>query len=859
MGDVDEATSKTHSAIGKTTTSRTPSQRSISPSSSQVSTKFKHAPLLSSSSSLGGSPRTSRDPSPTRVGIKSQATNTNHSGSRLSRSRKNSQELGRINVSTIPDSPSPAAIQRALAAAGPARQHSSPLTSDFPNDVPNKSQKSSRTPSATRSIRLTSPPPASTHNTGAKRDLEPPPTPSIIVNQATPKSASSFENIEEEVEDEMLSAGVRSPVRSVVVAPRLEAVQESVDPETPALSSGNKQFITKIPNRSATIAETLEDKASITSHESGSESAGGKSVMSNTAVEVRSTRPALQPRRSYSQMNPVKGKTMGDGTLRNTTVETETVSSVPTTTVGVSSESRNSSGKQDLNSTLRMKVSTETIKPKKEKKKTIRKAPSITSTIGTSKADIFEAKVKSAVEEADSSDSGETFVYESNPPDPVPRRHHSRTPSMTSIASQGDYYRGRYRQDANASLVGKKSMKFANTSKNTPDGEDGSSMQHTPTSARFSAGTGSGQFPRHIGRHGRNPGHLSLFDSDAPFNNIPRSPRKAAAGSLNRKVSPRPHTPKSANHRGLSTGKSFLGTYDIEADDERTPLVSTVRSGRNRRRVYSIQGVNYFHPQPRSALQRFGACACLWSLFSMLVALVVIALVLCSRPLQNVNLKAVENILASDKQLIFDLRVQAMNPNIFGIQITDMNLFVHARSSYVGDSKWWREHEVHDTTKKSDLHARGNIDEGNDPILDDPHLMLLGHVSFFDSPLSFDASPWHRDTSSSVGEVRLDRPGNSTDIDKDRWETVLRHDFDLIVRGVLKYTLPISSHVRSAEISGKTLVKPNILPEPTPEPGKPDKPKNGNGTTSEEARSSGNALLRKSQGDPIRLAKAFHA
>src|SRR6266702_2481606 len=48
----------------------------------------------------------------------------------------------------------------------------------------------------------------------------------------------------------------------------------------------------------------------------------------------------------------------------------------------------------------------------------------------SSKADVFEAKVASAVDEENSSDSDETFVYESNPPDPPPHknRHHSRTP-----------------------------------------------------------------------------------------------------------------------------------------------------------------------------------------------------------------------------------------------------------------------------------------------------------------------------------------------------------------------------------------------------------------------------------------------
>ena len=183
------------------------------------------------------------------------------------------------------------------------------------------------------------------------------------------------------------------------------------------------------------------------------------------------------------------------------TVETETVSSIPQIAVGGTAGAPN-------NGSIRAKLSSETIRPKKEKKKTARKTPSVTSGTGehsntsrfrlhhhhpsrgdasdvsaaqsperqycqglywlygrsgatsperpssrasrapslnlhnagtmltrhpsaSSKADIFEAKVASAVDEANSSDSEETFVYESNPPDANdrPRRFHSRTPS----------------------------------------------------------------------------------------------------------------------------------------------------------------------------------------------------------------------------------------------------------------------------------------------------------------------------------------------------------------------------------------------------------------------------------------------
>jgi hypothetical protein len=116
------------------------------------------------------------------------------------------------------------------------------------------------------------------------------------------------------------------------------------------------------------------------------------------------------------------------------TVETETVTSMPQ----LLGPDRGVAGR-DGSGSVRTKPSNETIRPKKEKKKTSRKTPSLHAGTVTSKADLFEAKVASAVDEADSSDSEETFVYESNPPDNRPSRHHSRTPSATSLASQDQY------------------------------------------------------------------------------------------------------------------------------------------------------------------------------------------------------------------------------------------------------------------------------------------------------------------------------------------------------------------------------------------------------------------------------------
>lgn len=105
------------------------------------------------------------------------------------------------------------------------------------------------------------------------------------------------------------------------------------------------------------------------------------------------------------------------------------------------------------------------------------------------------------------------------------------------------------------------------------------------------------------------------------------------------------------------------------------------------------------------------------------------------------------------------------------------------------------------------------VDEGNDPIEDpegDSQIMLLGRIFEFDSPLIFEASPLRHRSQSSVGELRLSKPGNETEEGgTERWEKVIQHPFELIVRGVLKYQLPLSSRVRTASIRASVIVHPD--------------------------------------------------
>ena len=446
----------------------------------------------------------------------------------------------------------------------------------------------------------------------------------------------------------------------------------------------------------------------------------------------------------------------------------------------------------------------------------------------SSKADIFEAKVASAVDEADSSDSEETFVYESNPTEPISRpghRFHSRTPSTTSTASQIDHYGGRYRSDGHNSIMGKKSMKFANSSHqlngNHGGGENGS-VKGSHGSGRYHGGV---LHHHHIGRHGRTPAHVSILDSESPFPNGGKALR--SPGSANRRLSPRPNTPRSPHLRMPVSGKSAAGSYDLEADDERTPLMPSGRTlrTRNSRRPFGRPD-EYYYGRERGFWKGMGGCFFLGGLVALLIGVIVMALVLCSKPLMEVKIKNIENVLASDQEIIFDIHMQAVNPNLVSVQVNDLDILIHAKSRYVGMSKYWRYSPmVPDLTPQTrrrrkpvpkpqksngtDFRKHDGVDEGTDPIEDDPQVMLLGSIYKFDSPLTFDASPFERRPSSSIGEVRLAKMWNQTEKgERDRWENVILHPFELIVRGVVKYTLPISSKIVSATIHGRVTVTP---------------------------------------------------
>ncbi|KAK0515195.1 hypothetical protein JMJ35_002574 [Cladonia borealis] len=842
-----------------TTSTTTDNSKSSSSSPPSDRTQTSTTPHISSPSSAVASPKSSREGSPQRPPLKPGIT---IAGPRPTRSRKNSQDLSPVRAqstsNSIPSVPSAAAVQRKLSA--PTIPHlPPPTTPDSAADLP-RPQKVNKVSSGSNTPRLRSPPPAASSGSNKtllanarKSDQFQPSstTPSIVLER--PSRTSTLTNDSDVGEEERpVKQGMRTPVRGISGSgSALETVQESSLPSTPAIGTGKPtQAKQGGPNdRPDRIEENPMEEALARDTQSligsGNESTGHKSGDAKPVDEGKERRKSttaansakpmgVHPKRSYSQLPFTKSKTATDASVKNMSVETETVSSIPQVALGGGAGERNVLSRTETGGSLRLKPSQETVRPKKEKekKKAVRKAPSLNAGTASSKADIFEAKVASAVNETNSSDSEETFVYESNPPEPQsarPHRFHSRTPSATSIKSQ-------IRQEPNHSVVGKKSMKFSNNYNSINYGNDGG--EGTVRGPHQSTRTSGSNTPHHhhIGRFGRG-GHASILN-DSPFPNATKSVR-SATNHLGQ-VSPRYGSPRSPHVLNVVKGSrkaEEVMSYDLEgeaADDERAPLLGSMRAGRNRRRPLpgSVRQM-YSDDRDHRVCGRVTAFTILGSVLTILIAAIVAICILCAKPLLQVRTKGVEGVTASEAEIIFDLRMQAINPNIVSVQVSDLDINVFAKSKYVGTGEYWRNHphgRWNDSPAKSDrtsplstsiipdpppnnVHHSGGVDKGTDPIDDpttDSQTMLLGRIFQFDSPLIFDPSPFQQKPLDSVGEVKLMKPGNATEEGgSQRWERILLHDFELIVRGVMKYSSPISSKVHSATINGTKLISPS--------------------------------------------------
>ncbi|KAI1204685.1 vacuolar segregation subunit 7-domain-containing protein [Annulohypoxylon truncatum] len=772
----------------------------------------------STSTSLTASPIQSRDPSPSRPPANTGRTSRTSTSSPVARSRKSSVQN--------PSQPR-------------TRSNKAALASELSKDAP-------RWPV---SPRLKSPPP----NIGRPAGSEPPSKneheiSAINVRRATPSpslESTSQSASENETEESQLSSGMRTPARGPSNgSSTLETVQEVSQPNTPR--PGIDIAIEKLAETAAAQSSpqsksswTTVKKAESSQHGTNSESGSdGGNAKTNPRRTSTAATPSLHSRQSSTAIKfGGKGPTSGESSSRNMTVETEQINNLPGISLAPSVRGQGGNG------SLRTKPSSETIKPKKDKKKHTRKPASVASGNASSKADIFEAKVASAVEEANSSDSDETFVYDSNPPDigERPRRYHSRTPSATSMASQVDRAGmrslGGMLETGPPAIPVKKNMKFVNTyTSNGTDGPLGDDDGRGTGRSNVGSARGTSRH-HHPGRWGRNNGnnHTSLFDNESPFPNA----NKSKFSSNNSRQSSNPPSPRFSTGRGWASSKRQMtlpGTYDMDdtttgADDERTPLLTgaarSIRSTRSRRNPHSRNLEAQTYQRRPSFLNRFASCLVLTVMLLIVLTGALGFMFATSQPLTDIELVKIGNVLASEQELMMDITVKAHNPNVVVVMIDTADLEIFAKSPHAGtDSEWWRhpsgdEFGTLDDPKNDPpiirLPGDHHDDDGKPPEDSAPN-MRLGNVVAFDSPLTYEGSLFQGSISSSTGSLRLSRPGNGTDSGTERWERIISDEFTLIVKGVLKYSLPLSQRIRNVAISGKTVVKPNSANNPSLRP-----------------------------------------
>ncbi|KAK0708798.1 vacuolar segregation subunit 7-domain-containing protein [Apiosordaria backusii] len=836
-----------HPTLSRESTSST---ATITPKTDSWPSKLtSQTSATSTSSSAAPSPLHSREPSPTRP---QQRTSSSRASSINAgpRSRKNSTQD--LSPSRSGKQTNPPLLPTSKALSSSTTPTLLPSVSDpsFNAGAPVKSPTSMEhlreSPRWPVSPRLRSPPPILHQPNIPPQRRSEHETPLIALQRATPPPPRYQEpQSDTDTDDAQLPTGLRTPARGGGgSSSTLETVQEVSplgSPRGPGESLEEKLAGSMASESSQAdliglgLSKEVVGKSSSGPNDSGSDSG---SIKASRRGGSGMPPPPLTTRQSSTSIKPSVSKTKtGELPLQSMTVETETVTSIPQAALAPSV------GTQVSSASLRTKPSNETIRPRKEKKKPPRKQPTVTAVNASSKADIFEAKVASAVEEANSSDSEETFVYDSNPPDARdrPPRFHSRTPSATSMVSQIDRTGMRsihtVMESAGPQMVVKKSMKFVNTyNSSANEGVYGDDDGKGTSRSNAGSARGTARHHHHFGRWGRNGGgngHPSLFAEHSPFSNV------AAAGNGSSRHSSNPPSPRYANARNYSATNGKRSThlsagYDLDdnttgADDETTPLVqsSTIRSsrsGRSRRGPHShsyrsIEAQQY--RSPPSVLNRFASCLVLTVMLLLIVSGAIGFMFATSQPLTNVQLTNMSNIVASQQELMLDLTIKAHNPNVVVVAVDSCNIEVFAKSPRaMSDSEWWRHTHPGEVGPPPIKRPGGEmvVMEADDDDDSAPNLHL-GTITGFESPLTFEGSFFNQGDSYSTGEVRLKDPGNDTKPGgPERWERVLEDEFTLILKGVITYTLPLSQRERKATITAKKTIRPNSADDPVVQP-----------------------------------------
>ncbi|KAI8374516.1 uncharacterized protein BYT42DRAFT_576649 [Radiomyces spectabilis] len=137
-----------------------------------------------------------------------------------------------------------------------------------------------------------------------------------------------------------------------------------------------------------------------------------------------------------------------------------------------------------------------------------------------------------------------------------------------------------------------------------------------------------------------------------------------------------------------------------------------------------------------------------------------------AKPLSDVAIE-MGRVLASDKELIFDLHMQANNWNYWTVQVVDADISVFVFSQIVPGAMW-----QNDSVQV----------KGADPA------EYLGSFYRFDEPLAIPPVMFSNEPAHAISQIRIKSPGDDKS-GNERWSRIIRYPYGLITRGVLKYQL----------------------------------------------------------------------
>ncbi|KAI9009973.1 hypothetical protein CLU79DRAFT_774194 [Phycomyces nitens] len=208
---------------------------------------------------------------------------------------------------------------------------------------------------------------------------------------------------------------------------------------------------------------------------------------------------------------------------------------------------------------------------------------------------------------------------------------------------------------------------------------------------------------------------------------------------------------KPANRRSRRSHQSMVahGPYGdgYTSDDEGMPLL---RVDRYRTR------------------QKKNCSQVVWNTCLGVLAIILLALVLViyrAKPLEDIEVE-MGRVLASDKELIFDLHVKASNWNWWTVKIGEADISMFGFSQIVPLSL---------NQTKNYIEA-----QGADPA------EYLGSFYHFDEPLSIPSSMFTKQRSITISQIRIKSPGADKS-GNERWSRIIRYPYGLVARGVFKY------------------------------------------------------------------------